>query len=132
MRKFLQQNRWFTFLVIGLLLFATSGTMVSRMTCLIGGHSELTIGLVEECCPHEEHDGAVIGPQCCDVGQTDQLESSFIAGADLHLVVFLLSLDALPFTTIISTEPTTIPWLQSRPPPEDFGERAARLGSLLI
>ena len=132
MRRFLHKHRWTVHLVVALLLFATSGTMVTRMTCLIGGHTELTIGLAEECCPHEEHAGAVIGPQCCDIGQTDQLESSFIVQADLDLLGIFLALGSAPFITFTTPDPTPIAWLQSRPPPVDFGERSARTGTLLI
>ena len=132
MRRFLHKHRWTVHLVVALLLFATSGAMVTRMTCLIGGHTELTIGLAEECCPHQEHAGAAIGPQCCDIGQTDQLGSSFIGQAHLDLLGLFIALGSAPIITFTTPEPAPIAWLQSRPPPVDFGERSALSGSLRI
>ena len=133
MRRFLHRNRWFTLSVVALLMFATSGMMLSRMTCLIGGHSTLSIGLIEDCCPDRElSDFATVAAQCCDVGQTDQLDINFVGHGSLDLIAILLDVEAAPSTLITSPEPVTPAWLESRPPPEEAGDRLATLGSLLI
>lgn len=133
MRRFLHRNRWFTISVVALLMFATSGMMLSRMTCLIGGHSTLSIGLIDDCCPDTEPGQlATIAAQCCEVGQTDQFDINFVGHGSLDLIALLLDVDAAPFALITSPEPVAPVWLESRPPPEEAGDRLATLGSLLI
>jgi hypothetical protein len=69
MRQVLQQHRWATLLVVGLLLFTTSGLMLSRMTCLMSGRSVVAFGMLEDCCPDPERsEGATIAPVCCVFG----------------------------------------------------------------
>ncbi len=132
MRRFLHRNRWATLLVIGLLMFASSGMMLSRMTCLIAGHSIYSIGLIEGCCPEDDHEMATIEAVCCEIGQVARNTGAFVGHAGPDLVVLLLCLDAAPWATITLPEPAPLAWLESRPPPEHSGERLATLGSLLI
>ena len=69
MRQALQQHRWATLLVVGLLLFTTSGLMLSRMTCLMSGRSVVAFGMLEDCCPPPvQHEGAALAPVCCVFG----------------------------------------------------------------
>lgn len=118
MRRFLHRHRWFTFMVAGMLVFATSGLMLSRMTCLIGGHSVYGIGLLEECCPEDEHSAeATIKAECCSIGAADPLELELLSHSLLDLGEVLLDLESTPFVLIpLPTQPP-IHWLQSRPPP---------------
>ena len=132
MRRFLHRNRWATLSVVALLMFATSGLMLSRMTCLISGHSILALGLLEDCCPEEDHDMATISAVCGEVGQTSVFEGTFVGHSGPDLVALLLCLDAAPFTVLTLPEPAPLAWLESRPPPAFAGERLATLGSLLI
>lgn len=56
--------------MVGLLLFATSGLMLSRMTCLMSGRSVLAFGMLEDCCPEQERpEGASLAPVCCVYAQ---------------------------------------------------------------
>jgi hypothetical protein len=133
MRRFLHRNRWATLSVVALLMFATSGMMLSRMTCLISGHSVLALGLIEDCCPEEHHDMATISAVCCEFGQTSLFESTFFGHAGPDIEALLLCLDAAPIAVLTLPEPAPLAWLESRPPPAFFaGERLATLGSLLI
>jgi hypothetical protein len=69
MRQILQRHRWATLGVVGLLLFATSGLMLSRMTCVMSGRSVVALGMLEDCCPDPERsEGASIAPVCCVFG----------------------------------------------------------------
>lgn len=69
MRRILQRHRWATLGVVCLLLFATSGLMLSRMTCLMSGRSVVAFGTLEDCCPDPERSSeASIAPVCCVFG----------------------------------------------------------------
>lgn len=69
MRRILQRHRWATLGVVGLLLFATSGLMLSRMTCLMSGRSVVAFGMMEDCCPEPERSAnATVAPICCVFG----------------------------------------------------------------
>lgn len=70
MRQFILRHRWASLLVVGLMLFATSGMALSRMTCVISGHSVVALGMLEDCCPEPESaEGAMIAPVCCEFVQ---------------------------------------------------------------
>src|SRR5690606_36052472 len=132
MRRFLHTNRWATMLVVALLMFATSGMTLSRMTCLIGGHSEWSIGLLNECCPETDHDMATIEAVCCEIGQTDRFQGVFVTHADLDIDALLLVLDAVPFSVISSSDQVPAFVLEQSVPPDEVGDRLAVLGSFLI
>ena len=132
MRRFLHKNRWATMMVVALLMFATSGISLSRMTCLIGGHSEWSIGLIDECCPDADHDMATIEAECCEIGQTDRFQGIFVAHADLDIDALLLVLDAVPFSIISISDHVPAFVLEERVPPDETGDRLAVLGSFVI
>jgi len=95
-RKFLQYNRWATALVACLFMVATSGMTISRMTCLIGGHSALSIGTLADCCPDEGHDGPIIQAQCCVHGSVKGEQQEYIVHHDVDLAPALIALYAAP------------------------------------
>jgi hypothetical protein len=79
MRRSLQRHRWVTLLVVGLLLFATSGLMLSRMTCLMSGRSVVAFGMLEDCCPDpEQNQDASVAPVCCVFGHASAEVEPFI------------------------------------------------------
>ena len=120
-------------MVAGLLMFATNGKILSRMTCLVGGHSIWGIGLLEECCPeHEEGEQASIMAQCCEIGQAGQQVSACLGHSGPDLVDVEHYMDAAPITLILQTPAPEVSWLESRPPPADGGCRLATLGFFLI
>lgn len=68
--------RWTTVIALGLLLLAaTAMPMLSRMTCLMSGHSELRIGQPQDCCPPGDACGdEEVGATCCVFQQVMPLE----------------------------------------------------------
>jgi hypothetical protein len=133
MRHFLHRHRWLTVMVAMLLVVATSGMTLSRMTCLIGGHSIWSIGLMEECCPHpEEQDLATISSHCCDVGQASGTGDPLLGHSGPDMEVLLVIAGATPFSTIVLPAQRPLNWLLSRPPPCDPGDRLVDLGTFLI
>ncbi|MBL7950675.1 MAG: hypothetical protein JNM62_03045 [Flavobacteriales bacterium] len=71
MRQLLQRHTWVTYLVVGVFLLATSGATLSRMTCLSGGHSVVSLGAATDCCPDEGPRSAVpeVKAACCELAQ---------------------------------------------------------------
>lgn len=68
--------RWTTAIALGLLLLAgTALPMLSRMTCLMSGHSELLIGQPQDCCPPDDPCGEEeVDATCCVFQQVMPLE----------------------------------------------------------
>ena len=133
MRRLLQQHRWITALVACLLLFATSGLSLSRMTCLMGGQSVLSVGQGSDCCPREEHDAnATIQATCCAITQIVADHAQLLQSTTLDLDVILIALDAAPMMVALAPVQVPLRWLDSRPPPLAVPDRLASLRVLLI
>lgn len=130
MRK-LRKNRWVLATMALLLLLATSGVTVSRMSCLISGHSELSLGIVEDCCPEQEHEGTSVEATCCDLDQAGTERVELLPSSEQALI-------ALPATEVVSLvrafgpECSAPRWLDSRPPPMRGDERLALVSRFLI
>ncbi len=87
MRRLLQRHRWATISVVLLLLFATSGMALSRMTCLMSGHSVVSFGILEDCCPEPEpSEGPAVAPVCCVFGQAALDVEPLLPGASLEMM----------------------------------------------
>ena len=128
MRRLLLRHRWATYLVAGLVLFATSGTTLSRMTCLMGGHSVWSLGAAADCCPEgEAHEGASIKALCCELSQAKAGVSAALPS--VHQDAVLLA-DVQQITSLVSKAviaPVLVRWLDTRPPPRDVSGRLAEL-----
>lgn len=75
-------------LVVGLMLFATSGMALSRMTCLVSGHSVVALGMMEDCCPEPENsDGATLAPICCEIVQAGSESLPFVPSNGLQFTL---------------------------------------------
>jgi hypothetical protein len=130
MRK-LHRNRWAMAAMAMLLLLATSGITVSRMTCLMSGHSVLSLGRADDCCPVEEREGLAFEATCCDMVQ---------AGAEREelLPVAATAPIALPEADAVATwrmpveQHVTVRWRDGRPPPLVAPERLSLLRVRLI
>jgi hypothetical protein len=86
MRSFLLRNRWATISMVVLMLFGTSGLALSRMTCLMAGHSVLRLGTMEDCCPTREvPDEPTVSPVCCVMGVAKADAAPFLSGASAGL-----------------------------------------------
>jgi hypothetical protein len=134
MRRFLQRHRCITLGVVALLLFATSGLMLSRMTCLMSGRSVLAFGMLEDCCPDtEKPEGASIAPVCCVFGQA-------AADVDPFMPTEAMPQVAVPFTAVgfakpfelLLTEDIGTTTLRDRAPPPSATTRLALFATFRI
>lgn len=133
MRRFLQHNRWVTVLVACLLLFATSGFSLSRMTCLMGGHTVLSFGQADDCCPDSEgSDGPVLTADCCALTQAKLDGVSMITSNTLDIDPGILVSGTWVLCAFEAPAAVPLGWLYSRPPPMSTPERLASFGTFLI
>jgi len=124
MRRLLHRNRWATLSVVVLLLFATSGMALSRMTCLMSGHSILALGMLEDRCPEPERsDGSTIAPVCCVFGQAALDLEPLMPGASLELLP--LYANDVRFHTALNVAPRVLSAERffGLPPPLGSAER---------
>ncbi len=128
MRSFLHSNRWVSVLVAMLLLFATSGMAITRMTCLLGGHSVVSLGALEDCCPEDEHsDVPTVKSECCDLSLAQMTGDPFVGNDDFTITPLLTVLQNVPFDTMAAV-PMVLPKRpKSGPPPLRAQERSAVL-----
>ncbi|HRD54455.1 MAG TPA: hypothetical protein PKY96_17585 [Flavobacteriales bacterium] len=131
MRK-LKKNRWVMAALASLLLLATSGLTVSRMSCLMSGHSVLSLGLADDCCPEEERgEGTTIGATCCELLQASAERVDLLPANSIDLIA-LPSIEAAPVWSALELEPHVLRWLDSRPPPLLGKDRLALMRRFLI
>jgi hypothetical protein len=114
-------------ILLALLLFATSGPSIAHMTCLAEGHSTLSMGLMADCCPEEEHEGPTLAPLCCDFGMASSPVDELIPAGGHEQVVLLSVASAHGWAAQSGVRSVRIPWLATRPPPEDPVHRLSRL-----
>lgn len=127
MRTFLDRNKWLTYLMVGFFLLATSGMAISRMTCLEGGHSVVSLGKATDCCPEEAPHGPApeVKAACCELatvqGDRDHyLPNSGFDGLAVEVVLHR------PVAAVASLAPArALSWLGSRPPPLSAPDRLA-------
>ncbi|MBX2979717.1 MAG: hypothetical protein KF905_10515 [Flavobacteriales bacterium] len=133
MRRILQRHRWLTLGVVGLLLFATSGLMLSRMTCLMSGRSVVAIGMVEDCCPEQEQpEGASLAPVCCVYAQAAADVEPFRAHEDGGSVqVPYVQCGSLLFADLFVQQDISAAVISDRAPPL-LGQRLALLATFRI
>ena len=134
MRRFLHRHKWFTVFAVALLLVATSVSSMSRMTCLEAGHSVLSFGKGEDCCPplENDHELPTVSANCCAFSEVISDGADQRIERPLDLVVALEALDNAPLLQV------TLPLLvetsvqDTLPPPDDAVARLALLRRLLI
>lgn len=118
MRRFLHHNRWATMLVAGFFVLATSGLALSRMTCLMGGPSVLSIGAMDDCCPeHGSDEGASFTADCCDLATVQSGAQNYLPHEDLDFGPALLALNAAPRLLLSMGTSLCTTASDSRPPP---------------
>lgn len=128
MQAFLHRHTWVTYLVVGLFLLASSGTALSRMTCLEGGHSTLSLGMATSCCPAEEQTALpTYTPYCCVLETVQGTRDNYLPHEVLQLAVAdVVMLHVVPQVFTYRTPPQ-FNWLASRPPPLSAPDRLAVL-----
>ena len=94
------------------MLFATSGMALSRMTCVISGHSVVALGMMEDCCPEPENAaGAMISPVCCEFVQAGGDALPFVPSCSLQ---FMLQASVpLHFAELISAQLAVVPTVRN-------------------
>jgi len=133
MRRFLLRNRWATLSMVGLLLFAISGTAVSRMTCLMGGHSVLSFGTSVDCCPAPQEDGgSTIKAECCEFSLAKSDLSDVLPVLPLAWLANAVQVDEVAWHAALAGVAVRIEQLDGRPPPGTAPERLALLSRYLI
>ena len=128
MRQFLRYNRWATVLVACFFMLATSGVSMSRMTCLIGGHSVISLGTMDDCCPEQRgNDGPVLKAQCCLHAVVKGEQTNYITHQDVDLAPALIALYAAPRLVLSEGLAPMNFSLETRPPPLNAPDRLAVL-----
>ena len=128
MRPFLDRNKWLTYLVVGIFLLATSGTAISRMTCLEGGHSVVSLGMATDCCPEAEHgDFPTVKATCCEFDLVKGDRSEYLPNPDNDLLPTAPILDHAMVSIALPAPVRVTSWLGSRPPPLSVNDRLAAI-----
>jgi hypothetical protein len=116
-----------------LLLFAAAAPTLSRMTCLEGGHSQLVLGDLNDCCPEAPApDGPVFKGQCCIASTAQADAAQFVQSQGTVVPDHAVLVAVLPVTVALLLEPTMLPSYERGPPPLDASARMARLQVLRI
>jgi hypothetical protein len=114
--------------LIGVFVLATSGTAVSRMTCLMGGHSVLSLGMIADCCPEgPANDGAVVKAICCDLSSVGGVEADYLAHPSLSIPLVGMACQMGSLTVHVPTAIVLPAWLDTRPPPRTVTDRLVKL-----
>jgi len=116
-----------------LFLLGSAAPAVSRMDCLVSGHSEVTVGYAEECCPEEgDAQGPTIKAVCCEVLTAEPGKQPFapqppVLVPDQPALVQVLGVHV---PAVVLHRPGV--HIAHRPPPPALAERLAEVGSFLI
>ncbi len=126
--------RWTTAIALGLLLLAgTALPMLSRMTCLMSGHSELRIGQPQDCCPPGDPCGEdELDATCCVFQQVMPVEERCVPASGA-LAVPAPAVGNAGMTPVIpmAAETATRYLVDAGPPPSAL-DRLSRLRVLRV
>lgn len=101
---------WF---LLVLFLLGTATPAVSRMTCLQSGHSELSVGYAEECCPDKAPaQGATVKPVCCEVLTAKPEKHPFAAHGNVEVPAPALDAFVPPVVPVEGTARSVKPRLE--------------------
>lgn len=119
MRVLLDRHKWLTYVVVGFFLLATNGMALSRMTCLDGGHSVVSLGKATDCCPEEEEHGPTpeVKAACCELALVQGERDNYLPNPSYDLTVADLVLEHFVSDLQLPEPVVSISWLGSRPPP---------------
>lgn len=132
--KNVRVRQWFSALAALLLLTSSAMPAVVRMTCVNGGHTVLSIGHAEDCCPdRDQQEGASIQAICCEFQEAATQRAEFNAEHQVAFqlpVVLLYSSGASNSHVVDLRTPTDRG--SERPPPLDVLERLSQFCSFRI
>ncbi|WKZ65229.1 MAG: hypothetical protein QY325_10700 [Flavobacteriales bacterium] len=121
------------FTMAALLLLGTSGVALSRMTCLMGGHSVVSVGMADDCCPEQDGTGGMaLSADCCAYTQAGGDRPDALQSQMPELALPVEVSDAVAVVPLPLTVNRPWKWLDSRPPPHDAPGRLARLRVRLV
>lgn len=116
------------------LLLGTAAPALARMTCVMGGHSVLSLGQATDCIPVDHHHTTTtVKATCCEVLQAQPQRTHFVPAANPMVpTLFALVLPASIFASeLIAPVVRSDAWF-SRPPPLPRSQRLATTGVFLI
>lgn len=114
-----------------LFLVGTALPAVSRMTCLMSGHSALTVGQAEGCCPEEAPAaGPAVRPVCCEVLTAKPTSQPF--RAQWPVLVPMVAVQAVVSVEVLAQGTYRAPSVRMDRWPPPWGDRSAAIGVLLI
>ncbi len=126
------QQRTLSWCLFALLLLATGMPALSRMTCMMSGRSQVSVGLGTTCCPEEASgNGHAVKPACCEVLVARPERPPFTSEP-------VVAAPVLPSTPIVHVDRMAGPVeafqvpLPAHSPPSDAGARRAEIGSYRI
>lgn len=132
-RKHTAHRRISVWLLLALFLVGTAVPAVSRMECLMSGHSTVSVGFADECCPGDgDQQGATVRAVCCEVVTAEPGKQPF--APQPHVLVPEQSVVVPVIRVQVPVVVLHRAGVHSgrRPPPAALGERLAEVGSFLI
>lgn len=132
-RKHTARRRISVWLSLVLFLAGTAVPAVSRMDCLMSGHSTVSVGFADDCCPGEgEEQGATVKAVCCEITTAEPGKQPF--ANQQHVLVP----DQPAMAPVLGVQMPAVVLhragvhLSRRPPPPALAERLAVVGCFLI
>lgn len=133
--KSLRSHRWLAAFTVLLLLMGTAMPALVRMHCLSGGHTVLSLGQADDCCPEDEEEnrGPVFRAMCCEFERTAPERTDFTMGSGPSSPIATAAVPGvvIEFPAAISTDLAGSA-VSSRPPPLLLAERLSQVGSYLL
>ena len=133
--KSLRTHRWLAALAALLLLLGTAAPALVRMSCLSGGHTVVSIGQAEDCCPKDQphHDGAQLRARCCEMERTAPERDAFTTESGFSFAtVFMRTPEAHLWPASHPMAAISGYGFTSRSPPLLTTERLSRVCGFLI
>ena len=127
-------RQWLSAVAAVLLLASSAMPALVRMTCVSGGHTVLSIGQAEDCCPDsDQQEGASFQAICCEFQEAAPQRAEFSAE---HQVAFQLPVALLHSFGVsdshVADLRTPTDRGSERPPPLYVLERLSQLCSFRI
>ena len=115
------------------LLLGTAMPAMLRMTCLAGGHSVVSMGQVEDCCPKDHAGSATFSATCCELWEARPQRSEFVPALKAMVPMPVAVLHQQPVFVAPGPVPPALTDAHiARPPPLSRDQRQATTGVFII
>lgn len=122
-----------TLLAVLVLLLGTAMPAMLRMTCLAGGHSVVSMGQVEDCCPKPDASTTSVSATCCELWEARPQRSEFVPALKAMVPMPVAVLHQQPvFVAPGPVPPAPTDAHIARPPPLSRDQRQAASGVYII